>query len=160
MDGFAVRAADTPGTLPVVAGSQPGGPPGARCEPGEAMGIATGGVVPEGADAVIPIEHVVENDNGVEIGGAVVAGRATCDRAAATSRAGDEVVAAGTRLGPAQLGALAAAGVAEVACGTAAARRRAGNGNRASPPGRAARAGPDLRGERAGSRRSARVGGR
>ena len=27
------------------------------------MGIATGAVVPEGADAVIPFEYVVENDN-------------------------------------------------------------------------------------------------
>src|SRR5207247_9105994 len=34
------------------------------------------------------------------------------------SRGGDPVVGAGTRLGPAQLGALAAAGVPEVVCGT------------------------------------------
>ena len=41
----------------------------------------------------------------------------TCGPQGGDLRAGDEVVAAGTRLGPAQLGALAAAGVAEVACG-------------------------------------------
>lgn len=80
------------------------------------MGIATGGVVPEGADAVIPIEYVVDHDNEVEIGGAVKAG-ANVRPQGGDLRAGDEVVAAGTRLGPAQIGALAAAGVAEVACG-------------------------------------------
>src|SRR5215475_12757061 len=67
MDGFAVRAADTPGRLPVLARIAAGRPAGRALEPGEAMGIATGGVVPQGADAVIPIEYVVESDNEVEI---------------------------------------------------------------------------------------------
>ena len=97
MDGFAVRAADTPGTLPVVFRIAAG--PArrrARCEPGEAMGIATGGVVPEGADAVIPIEYVVENENSVEIGEPVAPGANVRPRGGDV-RAGDEVVAAGTR---------------------------------------------------------------
>jgi molybdopterin molybdotransferase len=85
-------------------------------QPGEAMGIATGGVVPEGADAVIPVEYVVENENKVEFGEAVEPGANVRPQAGDLS-AGDEVVAAGTRLGPVQLGALAAAGVSEVACG-------------------------------------------
>ena len=38
-------------------------------EPGEAMGIATGGVVPDGADAVIPLEYVVDHDNTIEVAG-------------------------------------------------------------------------------------------
>jgi molybdopterin molybdotransferase len=116
MDGFAVRAADTPGTLPVVFRVAAGRPAPRPLEPGEAMGIATGGVVPEGADAVIPLECVVDRDNEVEIGEAVEAGAHVRPRGG-DLRAGDEVVAAGTRLGPARLGALAAAGVAEVACG-------------------------------------------
>ena len=116
MDGFAVRAADTPGTLPVVFRVAAGRPASRPLEPGEAMGIATGGVVPEGADAVIPIEYVVENENNVEIGEAVSPG-ANVRPQAGDLRAGDEVVAAGTPLGPAQLGALGAAGVAEVVCG-------------------------------------------
>jgi molybdopterin molybdotransferase len=73
------------------------------------MGIATGGVVPDGADAVIPFEVVVEHDNTVEIGEAVAPGTNVRPRGG-DLRAGDEVVAAGTRLGPTQLGALAAAG--------------------------------------------------
>jgi molybdopterin molybdotransferase len=68
MDGFAVRVADTPGRLPVVARIAAGRPAGRELGPREAMAIATGGVVPDGADAVIPIEYVVESDNYVEIG--------------------------------------------------------------------------------------------
>src|SRR5690348_18068443 len=63
MDGFALRAADTPGTLPVVFRVAAGRPSPRPLEPGEAMGIATGGVVPEGADAIVPLEYVVENEN-------------------------------------------------------------------------------------------------
>src|SRR3954447_18632637 len=67
MDGFAVRAADTPGRLPVVARIAAGRPAPRALAAGEAMAIATGGVVPTGADSVVPIEHVVERDNEVEI---------------------------------------------------------------------------------------------
>jgi molybdopterin molybdotransferase len=118
MDGFAVRAADTPGTLPVTFRVAAGRPASRSLEPGEAMGISTGGVVPEGADAVIPIERVVETANSVEIVEAVSPGASVRPRAGDV-RTGDEVVAAGTCLGPAQLGALGAAGVAEVVCGAA-----------------------------------------
>jgi molybdopterin molybdotransferase len=116
MDGFAVRAADTPGKLPVVFRVAAGRPAPQPLQPGEAMGIATGGVVPEGADAVIPVEYVVDHDNEVEIGEAIEPGTNVRPQGG-DLRAGDEVVGAGARLGPAQLGALAAAGVAEVACG-------------------------------------------
>jgi molybdopterin molybdotransferase len=113
MDGFAVRSSDTPGRLPVVARIAAGVPAPRALEPGEAMGIATGGVVPEGADAVIPIEYVVENDNGVEIEHTVGEGDNVRPRGSDVS-AGDVVVAQGSRLGPAQIGALAAAGLVEV----------------------------------------------
>ena len=116
MDGFAVRAGDVPGTLPVAARIAAGRPAPRALAPGEAMAIATGGVVPEGADAVIPVEYVVEHDNEVEFPAAGVVGANVRPRGG-DLRAGDEVVPAGTRLGPAQLGALAAAGVADVDCG-------------------------------------------
>src|ERR671922_2606353 len=67
MDGFAVRTADTPGRLPVVLRIAAGRPAPRPLRPGEAMGIATGGVVPEGADAIIPFEYVVESDNHISI---------------------------------------------------------------------------------------------
>lgn len=116
MDGFAVRAGDTPGELPVVFRIAAGRPSPRPLQPGEAMAIATGGVVPEGADAVIPFEYVVEHDNRIEIPDAVVGGANLRPRGG-DLRAGETVVGAGTQLGPAQLGALAAAGVARVVCG-------------------------------------------
>jgi molybdopterin molybdotransferase len=117
MDGFALRAADTPATLPVVARIPAGRPAERALRAGEAMAIATGGVVPEGADAVIPIEYVVERDNSIQIS-EPVSPAANVRPRGGDVRAGGTVAAAGTRLGPAQLGALAAAGVAEVICGT------------------------------------------
>src|SRR3954463_6270274 len=67
MDGYALRSADTPGRLPVVFRVAAGAPADRGLEPGEAMGIATGGVVPDGADAVVQHELVVELDNNIEI---------------------------------------------------------------------------------------------
>jgi molybdopterin molybdotransferase len=118
MDGFAVRSSDTPGELPIVFRVAAGRPAPRPLERGEAMAIATGGVVPEGADAVIPVEDVVERDNKVEIDTSVPRG-SNIRPAGGDIRAGDPVVEAGTRLGPARIGALAAAGVAEVVCARA-----------------------------------------
>jgi len=115
MDGFALRSGDTPGTLPVVARSAAGSPAGRTLAAGEAIGISTGGVVPDGADAVVPIEYVVEHDNTIEIADAVALGSNVRPRGGDV-RAGDVVCPAGTRLGPGQLGAVAAAGLAELLC--------------------------------------------
>jgi molybdopterin molybdotransferase len=134
MDGFAVRSADTPGVLPVGARIAAGAPAPRGLQPGEAMGIATGGVVPDGADAVIPFEYVADNDNNVEIPEPVAAGDNVRPRGG-DLRAGETVVGRGVVLGPAQLGALAAAGIAEPAC---AARPRAAvvtTGTELRPPG-------------------------
>jgi molybdopterin molybdotransferase len=116
MDGFAVRSVDTPGRLPVVERVAAGRPASRSLGAGEAMGIATGAAVPPGADAVIPIEYVVEHDNEIEIAEPVGHG-ASIRPAGGDLRAGDVVVRSGVVLGPAQLGALAAAGVAEIASG-------------------------------------------
>jgi molybdopterin molybdotransferase len=113
MDGFALRAEDTPGTLPVRVRIAAGSPAERSLEPGEAMGIATGGVVPEGADAVTPLEYVVDHDNEIEVPDAVSRG-ASIRPAGGDLRQGEVVVEAGTRLGASQVAALAAAGVAEV----------------------------------------------
>jgi molybdopterin molybdotransferase len=115
MDGYALRSADTPGTLPVVARIAAGSPVGRPLAAGEAMGISTGGVVPDGADAVIQHEAVVENDNVITISNSVADG-ANIRPVGRDVAAGGAVISAGTRLGAAQIGALAAAGVAEVVC--------------------------------------------
>ena len=60
MDGFAIRAVDVPGRLPVVHRIAAGLPAERTLEPGSAMEISTGGAVPDGADSVVPIERVVE----------------------------------------------------------------------------------------------------
>src|SRR5687767_4993173 len=115
MDGFALRSADTPGSLPVVARIAAGSPAPRPLRPGEAMGIATGGVVPDGADAVVPIERVVQTDDKLEVP-QVVGQNDNIRPRGGDVREGDVVLDAGSRLGAAQIGALAAAGVAELVC--------------------------------------------
>ena len=113
MDGYALRAEDTPGRLPVVFRIAAGLPAERALADGEAMAISTGGVVPKGADSVVPIEIVVESDNELDVPAPVDVG-ANVRPAGGDVRAGDVLLTAGTRIGAAQIGALAAAGVAEV----------------------------------------------
>jgi molybdopterin molybdotransferase len=115
MDGFALRSADTPGRLPVVARIAAGTPAPRALGEGEAMGIATGGVVPEGADAVIPIERVAQVDDKVEIPHLVAQGDNIRPRGG-DAHEGDVVLDAGTRVRAAQVGALAAAGIPALVC--------------------------------------------
>jgi molybdopterin molybdotransferase len=115
MDGYALRSADTPGRLPVVFRIAAGAPAGRPLEPGEAMGIATGGVVPDGADAVVQHERVVDSDNSIQVDRLVARG-ANIREPGRDVAVGGTVLAAGRRIGAAQIGALAAAGVAEVVC--------------------------------------------
>lgn len=115
MDGYAVRAADTPGRLPVEARIAAGKPAAAALEPGMAMGIATGGVVPDGADAVVPIEYVVEGDNAIEVADRAETGQNVRPRGG-DIRTGEVVVERGALLTSARLGAMAAAGIPDVRC--------------------------------------------
>jgi molybdopterin molybdotransferase len=115
MDGFALRAADAPGELPiafrVAAGTAPPGPLAA----GSAAGISTGGTVPDGADAVVPVEVVEDRGTVVAIGDPVSVEQHVWPRGGDVHE-GDVVADAGVRLGPAQIGALAAAGIARIVC--------------------------------------------
>jgi molybdopterin molybdotransferase len=118
MDGYAVRSADTadpPKRLPIVARIAAGSPADRPLAPGEAMAISTGGAVPEGADAVVPLELVEESDEAIDVADPVAQGANVRERAGDVS-AGDIVLEPGARLGPAQVAALAAAGVSEVQC--------------------------------------------
>lgn len=116
MDGFALRAADTPGTLPVVARVAAGRPAAVRLASGQAMGIATGGVVPEGADAVVPLEYVVDHGNSIVVSSDAAPGDNIRPQGGDV-RAGDPVLASGLVLTAARIAALAACGVGEVRCG-------------------------------------------
>jgi molybdopterin molybdotransferase len=113
MDGFALRSSDTPGRLPVVHRIAAGAPAPCSLEAGEAMGIATGGLVPQGADAVVPFEYVVEHDNTIEVEQSVEPG-ANVRPAGGDIGFGETVVEAGARLEARHLAALAAAGIPEV----------------------------------------------
>jgi molybdopterin molybdotransferase len=119
MDGYAVHAADTAGggdvLLSIVATIAAGRPSGRTLGPGEAMEISTGGVVPEGADAVVPLELVEQRDGAIVVPNPVAAGTHVRGRGGDV-HAGEVVLEAGTRIGPGQAAALAAAGLAEVQC--------------------------------------------
>ena len=115
MDGFAVRASETPGRLPIAFRVAAGSPSPAPLPVGSAATIATGGAVPDAADAVVPIEQATEDDGHVEIA-APARPTAHIRPRGGDVRAGDVVAQAGTRLGPARIGALAAVGIGEVIC--------------------------------------------
>lgn len=132
MDGYAVRAEDvaaasasSPAIL-AVAGRINAGDQGGRLRPGTAAPIMTGAPIPAGADAVVPIERAhpprfppQEPDGtppaarSVSFTAPVPAGsfvRST----GSDVHPGDRLLDAGTRLGPAQYGVLAATGLTSV----------------------------------------------
>lgn len=108
MDGYALRAADAPGPLPV---SQriAAGATGLPLAPGSAARIFTGAPVPPGADTVVMQENCSERDGHVEIEGALRPGQNIRPRGQDV-RAGESVLPAGRRLRPQDLGLLASLG--------------------------------------------------
>ena len=119
MDGYAIRAddvANAPVTLPVIADIPAGHPTDLRLEPGTAMRIMTGAFVPAGADAVVQVELTDGGLERVTIAKSVSRGASIRGRAE-DMRAGDVVLRAGVRVGPAEIAVLAAAGKQNVQVG-------------------------------------------
>jgi len=120
MDGFAVRAADTPGLLRVVGESAAGAPFTGVLGPGEAVTISTGAVLPPGADSVAIVEETVVHTSpagGLEVEVRVAVPVGDCIRRVGSDVVrGAEVLPAGTRIGAAQVGAVAALGLGTVRC--------------------------------------------
>lgn len=121
MDGFAVRAADLAGTTPaepvrltIVAESRAGVPAPAAVQAGQAVRIATGAVVPLGADAVVPYEVVQQDGDCVLIAAPVAVGQFVRP-AGADVAVGETLVRAGTVLRPQQLAPLAGLGFRSIA---------------------------------------------
>ncbi len=110
MDGYAVRSVDLPGVLRVVGRVAAGRPVRRLLGPGEAIEISTGGVVPAGADTVIPVERVVVRPNEVEVREPLVSND-NIRGVGGDVRAGATLLPAGAELTPARLGALAACGI-------------------------------------------------
>jgi molybdopterin molybdotransferase len=118
MDGFALRAADAaalPVALPLAGEVAAGSPSREPLPPGRAIRISTGGAVPDGADAVVPLELVEEREGTILLSAPVEAGAHIRERGG-DAKEGNNVCEPGTLLGPAQVAALAAAGVSEVRC--------------------------------------------
>lgn len=114
MDGFAVRSADTPGTLRICGTVAMGELWSGTLGDGEAVHIPTGGALPDGADAVVPIEQAAVAGSSVTIAEAVA--RHDCiTQPGDDMRAGEVLLKAGRRIGPSEAAVLATIGCAEVA---------------------------------------------
>ena len=126
VDGFAVRANDTTGASERQPKSlmlndeilTPGTVPAIPVLPGTATLIATGGMVPRGADAVVMVEHTDTRDQGsttvIDVRRAVVSGQFIAFAGSDLAR-GETVLRAGQVLTSREIGMLAAVGTAAVA---------------------------------------------
>jgi len=120
MDGYAVRLDDVtdasperPAELPVVADIAAGSTAAIRLQPGFCVRIMTGAPLPPGAEAVVPVEWTDGGVARVRVSRAPNLG-AYVRRAGEDLPSGAEVLAAGTHLGSAQIGLLAAVGRSRV----------------------------------------------
>ncbi|MGK2955739.1 MAG: molybdopterin molybdotransferase MoeA [Solirubrobacterales bacterium] len=122
MDGYAVRAADTTGattaapvTLEIIGESRAGAPEGRPVGTGQAIGISTGAMIPEGADSVLQMEVVGVEGTDLVVTTQVDAGHDVRKQGEVVG-AGSEVIAPGTRLGPVEIGVLSATGHDRITC--------------------------------------------
>jgi molybdopterin molybdotransferase len=133
MDGYALRAAETPGRLRLVGEVAAGAGILPEVVPGTAVRIMTGAPMPPGADAVVPIEAVREREADVVV--PATQPGAYVRRTGYDTRAGDAVTLPVELLTAATLGLLASLGVAELSV-----RRRPrvailSTGDELQPPG-------------------------
>lgn len=120
MDGYAVRAEDTyagsekvPVKLKLLGNIPAGSDEKFRISAGEAVEIATGAPIPEGADAVVMVEYTYEENETVSVLGAVTAGE-NIMKAGSDIRKGERVLRRGRKLGTREIGVLASTGKKEV----------------------------------------------
>jgi molybdopterin molybdotransferase len=137
MDGYALNSRlQQPGQLFSVSARIPAGCAPGGLIPGTVARIFTGAPVPKGADAVIMQENCEASTAGVVIRQAVVAGE-NIRKQGADVRAGSLLFSAGHRLRPADLGVLAATGVASVRVGKRPVVALFSTGNELVEPGQA-----------------------
>src|SRR5256884_9635550 len=113
VDGYAVRAADAGKALRVLGESAAGRPFEGMVGPGTAARILTGGVVPDGADCVVMVEHVRISGEQVTVPPSLVVGN-NFHKVGDDVQAGDRILSAGSQLGAAEIGIAAATGHAQV----------------------------------------------
>lgn len=112
MDGYAVRSADTPGTLRVVGESAAGHGYAGVVQAGEAIRIFTGAAVPSGCDAIIIQEDVTREGDQVSV--PAIEADHFIRPAGGDFKAGQPLLGRGTRIDPWRLSLAAAAGRAEL----------------------------------------------
>lgn len=117
MDGFAVVAADDTKLRRVLGSGLAGAMPEDEVMSGFAARIMTGAPVPEGADAVVPVENTDETDDGLRILQPVVRAGDNIRPIGSDMVEGEEVLQAGIRLSAPYLGLLASLGQAHVEVG-------------------------------------------
>ena len=120
VDGYAVIAKDTfgssesmPGFLNVTGEVNMGEAPQKPLHAGEAMYVPTGGMLPEGSDAVIMIEHCEDLSGLLNLYRQVAPGENVIS-IGEDMKAGESLVTTGTKLRSQELGALASQGMTEV----------------------------------------------
>ncbi|MDQ6933068.1 MAG: molybdopterin molybdotransferase MoeA [Candidatus Eremiobacteraeota bacterium] len=113
MDGFAIRSSEAPGTFLITGEVAMGRLAAQEVPPGGAMRIPTGGALPPGADAVIPIEDVLPSGHRIEIIRAVNPGECLTP-IASDMKTGEKVLCRGQVLGAAEIGVMATLGVTQV----------------------------------------------
>ncbi len=136
MDGYAVRAADLPGTLRLTGEVAAGDPAGAPLAPGSARRIFTGGALPPGADAVERQEVVRDGGDGSIAIDHPLAAAANVRFRGEDVPAGTTLLRTGDALASQALTALAAAGLAEVPVHRRARVAILATGDELVPPGR------------------------
>lgn len=112
-DGFAVRSTDLPGRLTVTGEVRAGETFAGRVGRGEAVEIMTGAPLPDGADQVVMVEHVVREGQCIVTERAATPGEFINPRGA-EARAGEAVIAAGKRVGFPEVAWMATVGRAHV----------------------------------------------
>ena len=115
-DGFAMRASDTAVAMRLIGAIRAGEQwTGAPLQPGEAIEIMTGAPLPDGADAVVMLEHVTTEGTTLTLqaGRTIQAGENVVPRAA-EAPAGDVLLQAGVCMGAAEIALAASVGAAEI----------------------------------------------
>ncbi|MDQ0154368.1 molybdopterin molybdotransferase MoeA [Robertmurraya andreesenii] len=120
VDGYAVKARDTfgssenmPGFLTVSGEVKMGQEPPRGLQAGEAMYVPTGGMLPEGSDAVIMIEHCEDISGLLNLYRQVAPGENVISIGEDLKK-GEILLAKGTKLRSQEIGALASQGITEV----------------------------------------------
>ena len=112
-DGFAVHAADVPGTLKVRGEIRAGEEQSVALNRGEALEIMTGAPVPDSADAVIMVEHVLRQGDSIVVDRSAEAGQFINPRAAEATR-GAVLISAGVKIDASHISTLAMTGTTGV----------------------------------------------